>query len=142
LTISRQTSALRSTQQRGAWALTAVLAAALLGMSCVQEPGQEKSAPDEFVPSELCCDPAAKPGAGMNPVCTEGTTCCADGTWQCNWVSGEPMCDESGGLCEIAACDPAAEPGVGGNPPCFEGATCCPDGQWRCNDFGGPPACG
>jgi hypothetical protein len=78
----------------------------------------------------------------MNPLCFEGATCCGDGTWQCNGASGEPGCDDSGGLCEIIECDPAQEPGVGGNPPCFEGATCCPDGVWRCNDFGGPPACG
>jgi hypothetical protein len=92
-------------------------------------------------PSTACCNPAEQPGAGDNPLCTEGATCCADGTWSCNEGDGTPVCDSFGGVCTSAECDLELEPGAGDNAPCVEGATCCSDGQWQCNDFGGSPTC-
>jgi hypothetical protein len=93
-------------------------------------------------PSTGCCEAADQPGNGDNPMCIEGTTCCADGTWACNHVDGTPFCDEFDGVCTSAAgCDPGLEPGAGDNPLCIEGATCCPDGRWQCNDVGGSSAC-
>jgi hypothetical protein len=120
-----------------AMALAAVVAAAIVGLASCD--GDDNVQP---VPSELCCDPNTKPGVGTNPICTEGVTCCGDGSWQCNQATGENTCQNYGGLCEITECNPDDEPGVGDNAPCIEGATCCPDGQWHCNDFGGAPDCG
>lgn len=92
-------------------------------------------------PSTACCDAAEQPGAGDNPLCVEGASCCADGTWACNEVDGTPFCDSFDGVCTAAECDPELEPGAGDNPLCTEGATCCADGRWQCNDVGGSSTC-
>jgi len=48
--------------------------------------------PGACVPDETCCDPAAQPGVGDNPICFEGASCCADGRWACNAGDGSPTC--------------------------------------------------
>ena len=55
-------------------------------------------------PSDACCDPLEEPGVGDNPICVEGATCCADGTWQCNKGDGNSGCDADcpAGSCTIA----------------------------------------
>lgn len=62
-----------------------------------------------------CCEPAAEPGQGGLPACTEGASCCADGTWACNAVDGTPTCpagtvcgsgEVCGGFAGIACADP------------------------------------
>ena len=49
-------------------------------------------------PSDQCCDPALEPGAGGNPFCFEGHTCCPGG-WQCNNPDGTPACSKPGEVC-------------------------------------------
>ena len=44
----------------------------------------------DFAPA--CCKPELEPGVGGNPLCFEGHTCCSDGEWRCNNVSGNPTC--------------------------------------------------
>jgi hypothetical protein len=92
-------------------------------------------------PSNACCNPDEQPGAGGSPLCVEGATCCANGTWSCNDADGDPFCERSEGVCTAAECDPGLEQGVGDNAPCFEAATCCLDGQWQCNDANDSPTC-
>jgi len=48
--------------------------------------------PGICVPDKPCCDPARQPGAGENPFCFEGASCCADGQWACNAADGSPTC--------------------------------------------------
>lgn len=43
-------------------------------------------------PSPACCNAAQEPGTNGNPICVEGASCCADGTWSCNNVDGSPSC--------------------------------------------------
>lgn len=50
---------------------------------------------------EPCCDPRLQPGTHGNPICFEGATCCADGTWRCNRGDGTPSCDAPGRVCEL-----------------------------------------
>ncbi len=83
-------------------------------------------------PTPICCDPANEPGAGDNPICFEGHSCCADGNWSCNAGGGTSTCEQPSEAC-TACCDPAKEPGTGDNPICFEGASCCATGSWQCN---------
>jgi len=110
-----------------------VLLASLLGFAAPAT-GCDGDGPP---PSTACCNPDEQPGAGDSPLCVEGATCCANGTWSCNEADGTPYCERSEGVCTAAEC----EPGVGDNAPCFEAATCCLDGQWQCNDANGSPTC-
>jgi hypothetical protein len=41
---------------------------------------------------DRCCDPSLEPGAGDNPFCFEGASCCANGEWACNQGDGSPSC--------------------------------------------------
>jgi hypothetical protein len=106
---------------------------------CTADCGGGTCVPEE--PPSDCCDPSAEPGTGDNPICFEGATCCADGTWQCNGAMGQSSCEAPGAVCSGACCDPTKEPGVGGNDFCFEGASCCADGTWQCNNPGAGPVC-
>jgi hypothetical protein len=80
-----------------------------------------------------CCD-ATDP-----PVCIEGSTCCADGTWMCNDLGQIPceqgeICghgEETGGACQ------AAQESCANGEACCQGLTCCfgvpvPPGQEYC----------
>lgn len=60
---------------------------------------------------EACCDPLEEPGTHGNPICFEGATCCADGTWQCNRGDGTPSCDAPGLVCELPP--PCVDPETG-----------------------------
>lgn len=44
----------------------------------------------DFAPA--CCAADEKPGVNGNPICFEGTTCCASGEWRCNKFDGSPDC--------------------------------------------------
>lgn len=50
--------------------------------------------------TDLCCDPASKPGTGDNPTCFEGVRCCANGEWSCNEGDGSSTCAAEGCECE------------------------------------------
>ncbi|MCA9513941.1 MAG: hypothetical protein KC635_03265, partial [Myxococcales bacterium] len=99
----------------------------------------------------FCCDPAAEPGQNGNPICFEGATCCADGTWRCNAGDGSPTCgperdpaDPTRAAGEADASTDVVTVPVGGGEgevceaccdgPAPECATsqCCGDGTWSC----------
>ena len=67
-------------------------------------------------PGPSCCDPAAEPGTGGNPLCFEGHSCCADGTWRCNNPDGTPSC--AGGVVCPDGC-------AGRNESCSSDDDCC-----------------
>lgn len=67
-------------------------------------------------PGGGCCDPALEPGGGIVPLCFEGHTCCANGSWQCNNPDGSPSCDP-GTVCD-AGCTSVGD-------PCGDDADCC-----------------
>jgi hypothetical protein len=97
---------------------------------------------DPKEPSASCCNPAEQPGTNGNPLCFEGATCCADGTWACNEGDGSETCAAPVCTAETTACcDPAMMPGTNGIPFCIEGASCCADGTWACNEGDGSPTC-
>ncbi len=81
------------------------------------------------------CAADQEPGENGNPLCFEGASCCADGTWRCNDVNNPNTCAAA------LDCLASEEPGENGNPLCFEGATCCADGEWRCNDGNSQSTC-
>jgi len=53
-------------------------------------------------PVKDCCDPADEPGTNGNPLCFEGASCCADGSWACNNGDGSSSCDATGQACSPA----------------------------------------
>lgn len=69
--------------------------------------------PASLAGSSACCDPAAEPGVGGNPLCFEGHTCCSNGQWSCNNADGSPGCTACGTACG------------GRNAACTSGANCC-----------------
>ncbi len=77
------------------------------------------------VPAEpTCCDPADEPGTGDIPICIEGATCCADGSWSCNDGAGRSTCDVDGEVCEEEdLCADFTAPGCT-QAGCLPGQTC------------------
>jgi hypothetical protein len=69
-----------------------------------------------------CCDEASEPGVGENPLCIEGASCCADGTWQCNNGNGTSSCDAPGKPC-VDKCAGYVPPGCN-QAGCPEGSSC------------------
>jgi hypothetical protein len=118
------------------------LVALLAGLAAAATGCDDDSIGKGQSPSTACCNPEEEPGAGGSPLCVEGASCCADGTWSCNDADGSSACDQAQGVCTATACcDPAEQPGVGGRPYCTEGATCCASGSWSCNDADGSTYC-
>jgi hypothetical protein len=74
--------------------LLLAVAPALLSGCIGSEPSPDGNEHDSPRAKETCCEPAAMPDN-----CFHGAWCCADGTWECGGVEGEPApC--GGDLCE------------------------------------------
>ena len=103
--------------QKSMWKVLSVFAAVAIVFTCwAMVPASEAGVVDRGGPPGGCCDPAAEPGVGGNPLCFEGHSCCASGNWSCNNPDGSPSCDPG------EVCDPDCG---GRNDSCSADEDCC-----------------
>lgn len=86
-----------------------------------------------------CCDLNAEPGVGGNRICTDGASCCSDGTWLCNFADGTSLCAASGETCTSQCGGIAGLPCDAGEYCKLETGQCCCDIMGECEAI--PDAC-